>query len=68
MPVSESWRAWYSFSACLSASSVVASWRECVRWNIWRANASGAANTRIAKMPRDWTEVATNTAKSARAM
>ena len=47
-PVSESCIAWYSFSACFAASFDVASCSECVRRNICRANASGAAKTTIA--------------------
>ena len=68
MPVSESCSAWYSFSACFTASSFVASCSECVRWNICRANARGAAKTRIENEPSCANEVATRTANIASPM
>ncbi len=67
-PVSESCMAWYSFSACFAASFDVASCRECVRRNIWRANASGAAKTMIASATWSENADATRTANSARPM
>ena len=67
-PVSESWSAWYSFSACLTASSWVATSSEWVRWNICLANASGAMNTKIAQGPSVLKEKATRTLNNASPM